>query len=246
MKKMHICVVCGKEFIPKRYDSKVCSKECLKHFSSKKYPIKDKISKCLICGKEFIKVKSNQKTCCRECGDKFRLNNYKIKAENKESFKKERKLYIKYCKYCGNEFNTFYNHQLFCCSNCYELFNKKPKKQYNNKCLWCGKNFISNRKSNFCCKSCYRSSYQKGVLHHRPYKINNSSQNRIYRNIIGERDNWICNICGEKIDKNLKYPNPMSASLDHIIPLSKGGQHSYDNVHIAHLYCNCVLKKDKL
>lgn len=31
----------------------------------------------------------------------------------------------------------------------------------------------------------------------------------------------------------------MSASVDHIVPLSRGGEHSMNNVQCAHLSCNC-------
>lgn len=49
----------------------------------------------------------------------------------------------------------------------------------------------------------------------------------------------ICGICGRPVDKELKYPHPMSASVDHIIPLEKGGHPSdLANLQLAHLYCN--------
>ena len=52
------------------------------------------------------------------------------------------------------------------------------------------------------------------------------------------RDGWICQICHFKVNKNLRRPDVMSASLDHIIPLSKGGTHTYSNVQLAHFTCN--------
>lgn len=55
---------------------------------------------------------------------------------------------------------------------------------------------------------------------------------------IFERDNWVCGICGKSVDKYLEYPDPLSPSLDHIIPLSKGGSHTKNNVQLAHLCCN--------
>ena len=55
---------------------------------------------------------------------------------------------------------------------------------------------------------------------------------------IFERDNWICGICNEPIDKELKWPDGKSVSLDHIIPVSKGGNHIPANVQAAHLGCN--------
>jgi 5-methylcytosine-specific restriction endonuclease McrA len=53
-----------------------------------------------------------------------------------------------------------------------------------------------------------------------------------------ERDRWRCGLCGKQVNKRLEYPHPMSASLDHVIPLSLGGEHSMANVQLAHLSCN--------
>lgn len=58
------------------------------------------------------------------------------------------------------------------------------------------------------------------------------------------RDGWICRICHKRVDKRFKYPNPMSPSLDHIIPLIKGGSHTYANIQLAHLRCNLSKKAD--
>ncbi|PXY12777.1 HNH endonuclease [Corynebacterium striatum] len=53
-----------------------------------------------------------------------------------------------------------------------------------------------------------------------------------------ERDGWKCGICGKRIPKNSKWPDAMSASLDHIVPLSRGGAHTMVNVQAAHYGCN--------
>lgn len=49
----------------------------------------------------------------------------------------------------------------------------------------------------------------------------------------------ICGICRTPIDPASRW------HLDHVIPLSKGGVHSYDNVQIAHAHCN-LAKASKL
>lgn len=53
-----------------------------------------------------------------------------------------------------------------------------------------------------------------------------------------ERDGWICGLCGLPVDDYLTYPDPRSASLDHVTPLSLGGSHMLENVQLAHLGCN--------
>jgi len=49
----------------------------------------------------------------------------------------------------------------------------------------------------------------------------------------------ICGICGMPVDFSYKAPHPLSATVDHIIPVSKGG-HPYDlsNLQLAHRWCN--------
>ena len=53
-----------------------------------------------------------------------------------------------------------------------------------------------------------------------------------------DRDAWLCHICGKPVDRGLAFPDPMSASLDHVVPLAKGGTHTYANVACSHLICN--------
>ncbi|WP_020469614.1 HNH endonuclease [Zavarzinella formosa] len=46
-----------------------------------------------------------------------------------------------------------------------------------------------------------------------------------------ERDKFVCYLCGQPIQ-------PDDASIDHVIPKSKGGNHSMGNLRAAHKECN--------
>lgn len=58
------------------------------------------------------------------------------------------------------------------------------------------------------------------------------------RQEIFERDRWVCQLCGMRIPNSALYPDPLSASLDHILPLAEGGTHEPSNCQASHLRCN--------
>lgn len=47
-----------------------------------------------------------------------------------------------------------------------------------------------------------------------------------------------CHICGEPIDFELEYPDPMCFVVDHLVPIAKGGADTIDNKKAAHHACN--------
>lgn len=56
----------------------------------------------------------------------------------------------------------------------------------------------------------------------------------------------VCGICGEPVDRQFKAPHPLSAEVDHIIPVSRGGHPSdLKNLQLAHRWCNRI-KSNKL
>lgn len=52
------------------------------------------------------------------------------------------------------------------------------------------------------------------------------------------RDGDSCAICSKPVDMSLAYPDQMSPSVDHVIPLSVGGPNTPENCALAHLGCN--------
>jgi 5-methylcytosine-specific restriction endonuclease McrA len=51
--------------------------------------------------------------------------------------------------------------------------------------------------------------------------------------VVAERDGWRCAICRRKVTR-------ANWSLDHVVPVSQGGAHTYANVVLAHRHCNSL------
>lgn len=60
----------------------------------------------------------------------------------------------------------------------------------------------------------------------------------ITQHLLGERDNWTCHLCGEPVPQFTHCIDGQSATIDHIVPLVRGGSHTWDNVRLAHRSCN--------
>lgn len=84
-------------------------------------------------------------------------------------------------------------------------------------------------------------AYRKSRADYRARKMG-AKVGDVRRDAVLERDRWVCGICGEKIQKDAAWPDVRSASIDHVVPLSKGGDHSMANCQASHLGCN-VSKK---
>jgi 5-methylcytosine-specific restriction endonuclease McrA len=61
----------------------------------------------------------------------------------------------------------------------------------------------------------------------------------IDRAYVYDRDNGMCHICRRKVARK-------SFTLDHLVPLARGGEHSTRNVRVAHFSCNSRRGADRL
>jgi hypothetical protein len=55
---------------------------------------------------------------------------------------------------------------------------------------------------------------------------------------IWERDQGMCYLCNQPVERT-------NCHFDHVIPLSRGGEHSMENIRVTHAVCN-VTKKDRM
>jgi 5-methylcytosine-specific restriction endonuclease McrA len=102
------------------------------------------------------------------------------------------------------------------------------------------------------CKSHNKSAMRKWSRIKRKHRLSGGatkiSPARLY-----QRDNRICALCHKVTDHPRVWKEwiehrrwmPNAPTVDHIIPLAKGGTHTWDNVQLAHMHCN-VAKSDTL
>ena len=134
-------------------------------------------------------------------------------------------------------------------------------------CEECGEAFASKQRGDgwtrFCSKACSaRAAFKAGTsplkirpvpdferspaaratasLRRRRRRLAEVPRDPYTKDSIAERDGYVCGLCGRSVDMSLKYPDRMSASIDHILPISKGGDDTLVNVQLAHLRCNLI------
>lgn len=83
--------------------------------------------------------------------------------------------------------------------------------------------------------------FLRKIVSQRRRALKNVSESFSSANIF-ERDGYVCQICGRKTRTDYKNVNhPLYPNLDHIIPLTRGGEHTRKNTQcLCHL---CNLKK---
>lgn len=162
-------------------------------------------------------------------------------------------------------YDTAYNrsdrHKAACKSYCESERGKAVVKEYNRSPEWKAydkkRNPTEKRRATFRKSSRkYRASSKRKVVLQR---YDQSERGKICRRLKGVRrrirkvdvfmekvsekeiylrDGGICQICKKRVSNKLRYPHPMSLSLDHIIPLAKSGTHESRNIQLVHLRCN--------
>ena len=72
-----------------------------------------------------------------------------------------------------------------------------------------------------------------------PRRTNGARRDTIRRRALAYYDT--CYICGQPIDKTLRTPHPMSAEVDEIVPVSRGGSpYEWSNIRLTHRRCNRI------
>ena len=153
---------------------------------------------------------------------------------------------IRKCKQCTLEYAPKQRTESFFCSqDCKDKFRKQENKvnriasKSERLCIGCNNKIPASARSDkkWCSEEC--ALKVRGHTMNTQRRIRTSEAIQDFKRIdIYERDGWICQLCKKNVNPQLFFPNSACASLDHVIPLSRGGSHKATNVQLAHLRCN--------
>jgi hypothetical protein len=114
------------------------------------------------------------------------------------------------------------------------------------RCIVCGvyvipKNMNQKRTCSEFCKKKYAKGTSGGNIHRKRAKLYGCEYEPFNPLKVFERDKWKCQLCGKKLNsKDRGKINDEAPELDHIIPMSKGGEHSRRNTQCACRRCNMI------
>lgn len=98
-----------------------------------------------------------------------------------------------------------------------------------------------------CCIKYQKDSHRRKARYKRRANVvTNATVENIDAQFIYDRDDYICYLCEMPIPEELlgDYKHVLSPTLDHVVPVSKGGHHWQSNVKASHRICNSI-KQEK-
>lgn len=266
------CKNCSGDFIPSHGSQKYCKEDCRLRANviSKRESRRSKKTVnsgvCQNCAERFVVNHGRMKYCSDKCRQAacYKRNHLSasMKAMNKQ------------CKLCGNLFETVINEKIYCTRDCAKRAKgtreverkRKERLEYWKSnplsCLRCGEEFVrEDAKQKFCTKECRikwnrekkSSKYnsKKELKRYHSMMDNGNYDRSISVKALIDRVGIKCSICGKDTilsDHYFKNGTFVAGeeypSVDHIMPISKGGTHSWDNVQLAHRRCNTKKKAE--
>lgn len=238
----HPCADCGKPV----WSASVRCKPC--HAAARE--ITDAV--CKGCGKTFKPKHGGHNKglyCSRECAWSHMVGplHPQFKADKPAPFSR---VYFNTCKQCGKEW-TAKRKSALCSRACSLAFNcmvalarnvAKVGDKPTRSCECCGASFKSgygDKKRRFCSDECgLRFARRVGKAKRRAIEYGVDAENIDPLGVFAAAQ-WVCQSCGIETPRAHRGTClPDAPELDHVLPLSAGGTHTYGNVQLLCRKCN--------
>lgn len=149
-----------------------------------------------------------------------------------------------HCKFCSDLFAYDARWpRAYCTAHNDERDRRSRTRFVSAQCAICGEWFIGDRQQHFnrgngasarCSDRCTRrAGKDTRRARKRDAYVADVNRRRVF-----ESDGWRCHICGKRVKRTATAPDPMAPTIDHVIPLARGGTHEPSNCRTAHFGCN--------
>lgn len=187
---------------------------------------------CAGCGASFTGRDSSQRYCSKRCGSASPANVARIerarvarearKATRRAVFR-ERRVYRSWATQAKKRAARLARPlpAVRACEECGARFDAVPSTK------------------RYCAEDCAKKAHKRKHRQRRRATERAAAVETVNANRVFERDGWRCQLCGVGTPRSLRGKHkPNSPELDHIIPLSVGGEHSYANTQCLCRSCN--------
>lgn len=195
-------------------------------------------SGCPVCGSTVTQPRQGRPRIF--CSDECRRT-----ADNARQMARrvQRRRVARICPTCGETFASAKDiRQRFCSAQCRELSYRKYRPGDTVPCMDCGQpivleSTIGGWRFGRRCPDC-RRVHNTDKCRTRGARRREPDAEDVTLAYLYERDRGRCGLCGGKVSLARRHPDPLSASADHVVPVSLGGSHTRANLQLAHLACN--------
>lgn len=241
------CPTCGEQFKAKRVQT-YCSDRCERIMSKRRCAERNKVeTTCSWCGETYLAVfhqrrdrEHQRRYCSPQCqaeGKVWYLRKALICPLPLVSCLTCHQIFVARvrcprCKPCAPRIRVEYKPDGPCC----DLRTKpRTRRWYMGHCRDCGVEFTTDQPAQtYCSPICTKRDHHS----RRRRRKHDAHVEDVHRLKVYDRDDWTCRLCGKPVDRDAEVPEHLAPTLDHIVPLALGGDHSYANVQCAHFICN--------
>lgn len=236
------CDVCGATFTASDSRRRRCSTECGYEAERRKarerarqnsgYYARDRRRQCDVCGSVFEWKVPNQQRCSKECSSLAnKAQEARYRSENCE----------KRSEYC-RKYRAKNRDRLNESMRRWHADNREHERKY------ARQRYRSNPEVREKLAEYKRRNADKYVAYQSVRRAREKAQNveAVDLRTLVRRKGFFCGICGRIAFPQIENRyHPLRMQIDHIIPLSAGGENSYANCQPAHQSCN-MQKKDRV
>lgn len=198
---------------------------------------------CPQCARSFP-IAGARKYCTAEC---FRLarnarNAFRSRRQTQANLAEKS---LTPCKMCGSPIGIRTMQSKFCSRDCSRDWRQawspkgKPRasKIWFTSCTSCSQPFTARVPNAIRCKEC-RRAYNEARLTRKYHERRAVGKMTMTVQALARRDGPVCWICTMGVDMSLSGSAPMGPTIDHLLPISKGGTNDKGNLALAHRSCN--------